>query len=103
MYEHVCMENAKGNYWSEMYDNITNYNECNNKPLSNEKIREAIDQVILEDKTEADNIMVDAFSPHRNGSEYMIDKVTNMTINNEVRNDLIRKFANLTINYVGKI
>ena len=50
--------------------------------------------------------MVDTFSPKRNKSEYLIDKVANLTIN-DVRNDLINKVANLIIqdtknNLIGK-
>ena len=44
-YECVCMENANNKHWTEMYDTITNYNDWNNTPLSNVKIREAIVQV----------------------------------------------------------
>ena len=52
MYERVCMENAKDNYSEEMYDTITNYNDRNPKPLSNAKIREVINIVILEEQAE---------------------------------------------------
>ena len=57
------MENAKENYWLEMYDTITNYNGQNNKPLTNTKIGEAINQVTLEDRSGANNFTVDTFSP----------------------------------------
>ena len=85
----------------EIYDTITNYNDRNNTPLSKAKIREAIDQVILEDKVEANNVMVDMFSPQRNQSDDMIYKVENLTMN-DVGNNLIDKVANLKINDVGK-
>ena len=41
-YPRACMENAKGKYLGEMYDNITKYNDKHNTPLSNVNIRSAI-------------------------------------------------------------
>ena len=78
------MENLKDKYWTEMYDTITNYNERNHAPLSNSSIRESIDKVMLEEQAESDNATVDTFSPQRNKSAYLIKKVVNLTINNEV-------------------
>ena len=62
-YKCPYMKNTKGNYWSEMYDTITNYNDRNHTPLSKAKIREAVNQVILEEKVESNNVLVDTFSP----------------------------------------
>ena len=62
MYEHACMENVKNDYWTEMYDVITNYNVRNHTPLSNLKIIEAIDKLIMEKQAEANNFMADTFS-----------------------------------------
>ena len=42
--------------------------------------------------------MVDTFSTQINKSENLIEKVANLTINNEVGNDLIEKVVNFTIN-----
>ena len=64
------------------------------------KIRESIDQVILEDQAEANNVTVDTVSTQRKNSEDLINKVTNLTIN-DAENNLINKVANLTINNVG--
>ena len=96
-YECACMENAKDKYWGEMYDTITNYKDWNHAPLSNEKIREVIDKVILEEQVEANNVTVYTFSPQINESEDLITKVANATISNELGNDLIHKVANMTI------
>ena len=92
------MENVKDNYWTEIYDTITNYNERNHTPLSNANIREAIDKVILEEQAEEDNATVDTFSPQRNKSDDLIENSVNLTINNKVGDNLIDKVANFTIN-----
>ena len=47
MYEHMCMASAKEKYWSELHHIITNWNDWNDTTLSNVKIREVINQVIL--------------------------------------------------------
>ena len=52
---------------------------------------------MLEDKSESNNSTVDTFSLHRNESWDLVNKVTNLTIN-DVRNNLIKKVANLKIN-----
>ena len=52
-YECPCVENLKENYWVEMYDTITKYNDRHNTPVSNVKIREAINQVTREEKSRA--------------------------------------------------
>ena len=72
MNKHMCMSNEKYKYWIEMYDNINNYNDWNHAPLSNTKIREAIDKVILEEQAEANNATVDT-----NKIEHLIKEVTN--------------------------
>ena len=65
--------------------------------------REAINKVILEEQLEANNVTVDTLNPQRSKSEYLINKVANLAINDGVRKYLIEKFANLTINNeVGK-
>ena len=53
----------------------------------------------MEEKAEANKVTVDTFSTQRNGSEKMIDKFVNLTINNAEKN-LIKKLANSTINGV---
>ena len=95
------MANDKDNDWTEMYDTITDYNNQNQKPLSNMKIREAIDKLMLEEQAEANNVMVDMFIQQRNRSEDIIGCVTNMT-RNDSRNDLIDKSTNMKMNDVRK-
>ena len=80
-----------------MYDTITKYNEQHHTPLSNVNIIEAIDQVMREEEAESNNVTVDIFSPQINNSEDLIDKVTNLTIN-DVKNDMIDKFTSFTVN-----
>ena len=46
MCEQACMENSRDKYYTEMYKTLNYYNDCNNAPLSNEKIREAIHEVM---------------------------------------------------------
>ena len=94
------MENAMDNYWAEMNDTITNYNDRNHTPLSNVKIREAIDKVMLKEKQEANNVTVDTFSTQINGSEDLIGGIANITINN-IRNNLISCVINMTIKDAG--
>ena len=101
-YEHACMENPKDKYWTKMYDTITNYNDQNHTPLSNEKIREAIHKLTLKEQAEANNVTVDMFSTQRKKSEDLIIKAVNLTISNKSGNGLIDKVANLKINKVVK-
>ena len=85
-----------------MYDTITNYNDLNHTPLFNANIREAINKLILGEQAEANNVTVDRLITHKNESGYLVNKVVNFKISNEVRNNMIDKFANMTINNVGK-
>ena len=86
-----------------MYDTITNYNDWNHTPLYNVNIREAIDQVIMEEQAEEKNITVNTSSPQRNKIDNIIEIFLNLTTN-DVRNDFIeKKVVNLIINGVGKI
>ena len=96
------MENPKDKYWTKMYDTITNYNDQNHTPLSNEKIREAIHKLTLKEQAEANNVTVDMFSTQRKKSEDLIIKAVNLTISNKSGNGLIDKVANLKINKVVK-
>ena len=73
-----------------MYNTIPNYNDRNHTSLSSTKIREVIDKVMLEYQTELNDATVDTFSPQKNKSEDLIDKVTNLTIK-DVGNGLIKK------------
>ena len=63
-----------------MYDTITKYNNQHHTPLSNMNSIEAKYQVILEEQVEENNFTFDIFHPHRNKSENLIDKISNLTI-----------------------
>ena len=47
--ERACVETSKDKYYTEMRDTLTDYNDRNNTPLSNAKIREAIRKVTEEE------------------------------------------------------
>ena len=53
----------------------------------------------MEEQAEENNVTVGNFSPQRNESDNIINKVANLTIN-DVRNNLINKVSKLTINDV---
>ena len=74
-----------------MYDTITNYNDWNHTPLPNKNNRETIDQLMIEEKTRANNVTVDTLSSQIYKSEKLINKFANLTIN-DVGNDLIDKW-----------
>ena len=65
------------------------------------KIIEAVNPVILEEQViaESNNATADMFmvSPHRNKSEYLINKVTKLIISVRNENNMIDKVENLTI------
>ena len=46
------MSNANDKYWTEMYDNITNYNNLHHTTLSDANIREAVDKLMQEEQAE---------------------------------------------------
>ena len=59
----VCMATSRDRYYTEMYETLTDYNDCNNILLSNENIREAIREVIEEESiSDSNNLTVDTFS-----------------------------------------
>ena len=64
-----------------MYNTITNQNDDNHTPLPNANIREAINQVMLVEKVEANNFTVDTLITQINESDNIINKVANWTIN----------------------
>ena len=85
-----------------IYNTITKYNDQHHTILSNVKIIEAINQVMIEAESEANKATVDMFSTQKNKSDhskYLINKFANLTINDN-GDDLINKIANLTINDV---
>ena len=45
--ERACMENPRDKYYAELYRTITDCNDRNSVPFSNEKIQDAIRRVIV--------------------------------------------------------
>ena len=61
--ERACMETSKDKYYTEMYNNLTDYNLRNNKPLYNANIRETIGKFMEEESiTDAKNVNADIFN-----------------------------------------
>ena len=50
------METSRDNYYTEMFNTLTDYNDRNNTPLSNLNIWEVIRKVIEEESIADDNI-----------------------------------------------
>ena len=65
-YGQACMLEKKKNYYRNLSNTITTFNENNGAPLSNAKILEAIVKIMMEDEEEsiidATNVTSDAFS-----------------------------------------
>ena len=71
MYKCAWMEIANKNYWSEFQHIITNYNDLNETQWFNVNIREAVNQVMLEERViaEANNVTVGKFMSSRMRNE----------------------------------
>ena len=71
MYKCAWMEIANKNYWSEFQHIITNYNDLNKTQWFNVNIREAVNQVMLEERViaEANNVTVGKFMSSRMRNE----------------------------------
>ena len=50
-YEQACMSTTKEKYYTKMLGTIVDYNDRNNAPLSNDKLRQAVSKV-MEDTEE---------------------------------------------------
>ena len=56
------METSRDNYYTEMFNTLTDYNDRNNTPLSNLNIWEAIRKVIEEESiADANNAAMNTF------------------------------------------
>ena len=61
--ERSCMANSKNNYYTEIFNTLTDYNERNNTPLINSNIIKAIRKFMEEESlTDANNVTADTFS-----------------------------------------
>ena len=92
------METSNSKYYTEISRTLTDYNDHNNTPLSNAKIRESLRKVIEEESiVGANNLITDTFSHVSNTqrensiviftsekldkSYELVDAVNNFTIN----------------------
>ena len=67
------MANVKDKYYTEMCNTLTDYNDCNNTPLSNAKIQEEICKVMEEESirdayTVTADTCIHAYSAQRENS-----------------------------------
>ena len=53
-YKRACMATPKDKYFEKMLETLVDHNDCQNAPLSDEKIRQAVSKVIEE--TEKENV-----------------------------------------------
>ena len=101
MCERACIATSRDRYYTEIYKTLTDNNYCNNTPLSNEKIREAIRKVTEEESIlDANNVTADTFSHTSNTQRensnaiFTIEKMDKL-------DDLADALKDLTINDAG--
>ena len=69
--EQACMITSRYKYYTEMFNNIPDYNDRNNGPLSNKKIRESVHNITdKESKSDANNVTADTSSHTLNTQRY---------------------------------
>ena len=51
-YEQACMASTKEKYYTKILENIVDYNDRNNTPFSNEKLRKAVSKIVAETEEE---------------------------------------------------
>ena len=56
------METPKYKYYTDLLRTITDCNDHNGAPLSNEKIQDAINRLIVEEEADVQKVTVDNFS-----------------------------------------
>ena len=107
MYERACMATPKDKYYTKMLENLVDYNDHHNAPLSNEKLRQEKSKVMAETEAEEYNIILDANnltmdtfcqSPAMTNTQGEIANVTNeRRISSDVLAEKIKGFNGLTI------
>ena len=67
-FEQACMAKTKDKYYMKMLETLVDYNDRNNEPFSNEKIRQAVRRVMSETEREerdtgrnSNNVYMDTF------------------------------------------
>ena len=56
----VCIATLRDKYHTKMCETLVDYNHCNNAPLSNENLQQAISIVIAEEELDECNLTLDA-------------------------------------------
>ena len=57
----ACMTNQRDEYYMELLRTVTDFNDHNGAPFSNENIKYAIHRVIVEEKVDDHKVTVDTF------------------------------------------
>ena len=106
-YERVCMATTKDKYFEKVLDNLVNHNDRHNSPLSNEKLRQEVIEVIAETEEEernaqnnANNVTMDTFcqSPITINTQRKNEKVSNeRLISSDILAETIKGFQGLMI------
>ena len=67
----ACMVTSRYKYYTEMFNNLTDYNDRNNAPISNQKIQKSMHKVMDEESIlNANNVTADTFSHKLNTQRY---------------------------------
>ena len=99
MCEQSCIATSKDNYYTEMCNTLTDYNDCNNTPLSCANIREEIRKVVEEESiTDANKVTAGTFS---HASSAQRENANTLFTSDELDKlvELVESVKNLTINY----
>ena len=107
-YEQAYMAITKEEYFTKMLEDLVDYNDCHNAPLSNEKLRQAVSKFTAEmeeeerdAKCKANNITMDTFfykSPVTTNTQGEIANVTKERhISSDILPEMINGFNGLTI------
>ena len=92
-----CMTNSKDKYYTEMCNTLTNYNDCNNTPLSNANILEALCKVMEEESImDANNVTTNTFSHASNAQRENANAIFKSE-KLDKSDDLVYALNNLTI------
>ena len=106
--ERACMATPKEKYHTNMLETLVDYNDCNNAPFSNEKIRQAFSKVVAETEEEerdpkrnANNVTMDNFCNHYPVTTNTQGEISNVTNERQLSSDIlaetIKGFKGLTI------
>ena len=105
--EQVCMENPRDKYYMKCFRTITDYNNCNDVPFSNENIQDTIHRFISKEEMDyhsitldSHNVTVDNFS--RTSNKQIDNNNTILTSEKlEKLDDMAETLKGLAINNSG--